>query len=124
MAHPTVKLVMTMLDKRSSSVVRLQAEAELREYALIGLLHNAQNRDTVLETCRRVREALGGEIGPQPVRFTERELHYVIGLLGTVEMDGSGESVAILSKLRHKEKLMRNLRNREKIRSGGLQELS
>jgi len=108
-----------MRDPQEPSDVREECEAEVREHAIRGCLPpqvaGALDKATVLEVCSLIREELGVKIGPQPVRFTDRELLFMMALLNGVEADpGTLEMVrGLMARLRHRERSMRNERNRE-----------
>lgn len=105
-----------MLDPSEPTDLRAECEAEVRELAMRGLVPpNMQGKldpTFVLDLCREMREDIGVRVGPQPVRFTDEELLFVIGAINAVETDRP-MAEGILARLRHREKTMRNERNRE-----------
>lgn len=104
-----------MNDPLEPANFRFDAEAEVREHALIGMYPDGRlNKSLVLASCQRVRRELGTEIGPQPVRFTEKELRFIIAAVENIEFGEQMEILGIINKLRHREKTMRSARNRDK----------
>ena len=104
-----------MCDSSEPSSIRFDAEADVREHALIGMFPKGRtNKALVLGACHRVRAELGSEIGPQPVRFTDKEIRLVIAAVENIEFGDQVEILGILNKLRHREKTMRSARNRDK----------
>jgi hypothetical protein len=95
---------------------RADAEAEVREFAWVGMVPDAcRSQRAVLAACATVRNALGVTVGPQPVRFEEAELHLLIGAMESIAVSNNQAEVhSILNKLRHREKTMRNAQNRDR----------
>lgn len=103
-----------MNDSKEPTNFRADAEAEVREHALIGMYPaGPRSKAIVLGACQRVRRELDIEIGPQPVRFTDKEIRLVIAAIENLEDGGQAEIRGVLGKLRHREKTMRNARNRD-----------
>lgn len=103
-----------MNDKAEPANFRTDAEAEVREHALIGMYPaGPKSKGIVLGACQRVRRELGVQIGPQPVRFTEKELRLMIAAVENIEFGDQAEILGISNKLRHREKTMRSARNRD-----------
>lgn len=104
-----------MCDPKEPANFRFDAEADVREHALIGMYPDGKmNRALVLGACHRVRNELGTEIGPQPVRFTDTELQFLIAAVESVEFGPHAEMTGVINKLRHREKTMRSARNRDR----------
>lgn len=108
----------TLIDHTETETARRLAESEVREAAYVGMIptHLATrgvDPEFVLEICRQVREEHDFEIGPQPVRFTERELRWVLECVERQEFYEPRIMVSVTAKLRHKLKTMRNTRNKE-----------
>ncbi len=103
----------TKEDRRS----RVDAEAEIREMAWVGMYPSGRlNKALVLAACQRVRNELGIEIGPQPIRFTEEELNLVMAAVDSIEHVGPEQRGALIGakkKLHHRDRTLRNTLNRE-----------
>jgi hypothetical protein len=101
-----------MNDPRESRHFRSDSEAEVREHASVGMFPDGKlTKAVVLAACERVRSELGIEIGPQPIRFTDKELRFLIAAVENIEFGEREEMLGVINKLRHREKTMRNSRN-------------
>lgn len=102
-----------LVNPHESPMSKALAEEILRDSA--GLYMQPLGNKLIAEFSKHVIKVMSSEEWPEPVRLDEDEINYVIALLQTVESDHRAKNSA-LAKLKHKEKTMRNRRNR--IRSG------
>lgn len=116
MRHPLNTSWKIMNDPAEPRHFRADAEAEVREHANVGMFPEQLWEKAVVDACKRVRKELGLTIGPQPIRFTDKELHLMIASVSSIEYGDAAEIDGILNKLNHREKTMRNARSRDRRR--------
>jgi hypothetical protein len=108
-------------DENQPPWVRMEAEANLREAAAVGMVPIGAGHVTVEDVqaaCLQCRIDLDFEVSPQPIRFSLEEVRFLISTLESLDV-APHEARDILARLRHRERTAKSARNKDRrVREG------